>query len=126
MNNSLFKPGIRLSQKFTIQDKELASSLFHNDINFVSTSSLVHRMEETTVNLLKENLPKNLITISVEINIKHTIKVKKDEEITCSVHLKFAEANQLFFDFAFFNTEKEIVAIGAHERKIVDKQQFSH
>ncbi len=125
MNNSLFKPGIRLSEKFKIQEKELASILFHNDILFITTSALVLRMEETTVNLLKDKLPEDLITISVEINIKHILKAHKGEELTCSVHLKFAEGNQLFFDFAFFNKDNEIVAIGAHERKIIEKHQFS-
>ncbi len=124
MKDTIFKPGIRHTHQFTVNEKELASSLFHNDINYITTSSLILRMEQTTIELLKEKLPEDMISISVEINAKHILKAKLNEELTCSVHLKFAEDNKLFFDFAFFNKGKELIAIGAHERKIISKNQF--
>ncbi len=124
MKDTIFKPGIRNSQQFTVQQEELASSLFQNDIEYITTSSLLLRMEQTTVDMLKEKLPEDMITISVEINAKHILKAKLYDELICSIHLKFAEDNKLFFDFAFFNSDKEIIAIGAHERKIVKKTEF--
>ncbi|MCW3787031.1 thioesterase family protein [Plebeiibacterium sediminum] len=118
------KQGIHHSKEFIIKREELASFLKTGDMDFVATPSLIVFMEQVVCELVHERIPPEYTSISAEINIKHLIPVNIDSTITCSAHLKFVDQEKLFFDFAFFNNEKDIVAIGAHERFIVLKSKF--
>jgi len=118
-------PGIQNTEKSKVTHEQLASELKTGDIPFIATPALIIFMEKVVCNLIHNKLPNGLTSVSVEINIKHMIPVEEGAEISCSVHLKFAEEGKLFFDFAIFNSDKDIVAIGAHERIIVAKEGFS-
>ncbi len=118
------KKGIQHSKDFIIKKEELASFLKTGDMDYVATPSLIVFMEQVICELVHERIPPEYTSISAEINIKHLIPVSINTSITCSAHLKFIDQEKLFFDFAFFNKEKDIVAIGAHERFIVIKNKF--
>ena len=118
------KPGLHLSHKFIIEEKDLASALKTGDVPYVATPSLIILMEKVICDMLHERLGDQYTSVSAEINIKHILPLQTGEEVTCSVHLKFAEENKLFFDFAFFNVEEDIAAIGAHERIIVNRIEY--
>ncbi|MCW3804866.1 thioesterase family protein [Plebeiibacterium marinum] len=118
------KPGIQHSKDYTIQNEDLASSLKTGDIEYVATPSLIIFMEKTICEFIHERIPPEYTSVSAEINIKHMEPMALGEEIKCTIHLKFVEKEKLFFDFALFNKNKDIVAIGAHERFIVLKHQF--
>jgi predicted thioesterase len=118
------KPGIQESRKYTIKNSDLASTLKTGDIPYVATPSLIILMEQVICDFIHNKMPSEYTSVSAEINIKHLIPLAERETITCSVHLKFVEDDKLFFDFALFNEDKEIVAIGAHERFIVIKDKF--
>lgn len=116
--------GIQLSEKSKVTEVQLSSSIDTGDIPYISASSLIMKMEQVACNLIHQKLPENHTTISIEINFKQTIPIKLNEEITCSVHLKFIDEDKLFFDFALFNQSNNIIAIGAHEREIINKNEY--
>jgi len=123
MKNSL-NPGLHISEKHFITKNELTTTLQSGDLPIAATPALIIIMEQVACKLIHKRISTDFTTISAEINIKHMLKIAEGDEITCSVHLKFAEDQKLFFDFAIFNTNKDIAAIGAHERFIVKKQDF--
>ncbi len=118
------KQGIQHSKDFIVKNVDLASFLKTGDIDYVATPTLIVFMEKVICELIHDRIPPEYTSVSAEINIKHLLPIGLDQKVLCSVHLKFVEEDKLFFDFAFFNDEKEIVAIGAHERFIVLKDQF--
>ncbi len=124
MENFL-KPGIKGSERYTISHNDLASTLKTGEIAYAATPALIILMEKTICNVIQERIPTQYTSVSAEINIKHLIPLAEGDEVNCSVHLKFVEENKLFFDFAIFNDQKDIAAIGAHERFLVNKEEFS-
>ncbi|SMO44996.1 Predicted thioesterase [Saccharicrinis carchari] len=123
MTHSL-SPGLNLSQKYTITEQDLASTLKTSQVAYASTPSLIVLIEKVICTLIQDLIGKEKTTVSAEINMKHLIPMAAGEEVTCSVHLKFVEGNKLFFDFALFTTDEDVVAIGAHERAIVKKDEY--
>ncbi len=118
------KPGLHLSKKYSISEKDLASTLQTGDVPYAATPSLIIIMEKVICEMLQERLNEAYTTVSAEINVKHMLSLLKGEQATCSVHLKFVEDSKLFFDFAIFNLNEDVVAIGAHERVIVKKEEY--
>jgi predicted thioesterase len=118
------KPGIHLSEKHVIQNNELAIIQQTGNVSFASTPSLIILMEQVICKLIHDQIPPEFTSVSAEINIKHLMAIPEGTEIMCSVHLKYVDEKKLFFDFAIFNEKKDIVAIGAHERCVVEKKLF--
>lgn len=117
-------PGLNLTQTYTIGEEDLASNLKTSRVAYASTASLIIMMEKSIGVMLNDLIGKDFTTVSAEINIKHITPVPAGTEISCSVHLKFIDENKLFFDFAVFDKEEEMLAIGAHERAIVKVVEF--
>ena len=117
--NSKLTPGLRLSQTYTIGEQDLASTLKTSLVNYASTTSLIILTEKVICDLISVLIGHEYTTVSAEINVKHLIPIALGVELTCSVYLKFVDNNNLFFDFAIFNKQEDMVAIGAHERVIV-------
>ncbi len=118
------KPGLHHSDNHTLKEKELASTVKIGNVDVVTTPALIVLLEQVICNIIHERIPPEYTTVSAEINIKHLIPVFKNAEVTCSIHLKFVEKEKLFFDFAIFDTNKDIIAIGAHERYVIAKNKF--
>ncbi len=122
--NQYLKQGFQHSKEFVVKKEELASNLKTGDIEYIATPSLIIFMEKVICELIHERIPEMYTSVSAEINIKHLLPIGINEKVSCSVHLKFIEGEKLFFDFAFFKDNKDIIAIGAHERFIVKKDEF--
>lgn len=117
--NKKLTPGLSLSQKYTIGEQDLGSTLKTSQVAYASTPSLIIQTERVICTLLEDLIDPEYTTVSAEINVKHLIPIAAGVELTCSVYLKFVDHDNLFFDFAIFNNEEDLVAIGAHERVIV-------
>ncbi len=123
MNNKL-TPGLSLSQKYIIGEQDLASTLKTSLVAYASTASLITLTEKVICALIEDLIGIEYTTVSAEINVKHLIPIAVGVELTCSIYLKFVDNDNLFFDFAIFNREEDIVAIGAHERVIVKIDEY--
>lgn len=123
MNNKL-TPGLSLSQKYTIGEQDLASTLKTSLVAYASTASLITLTEKVICALIEDLIGIEYTTVSAEINVKHLIPIAVGVELTCSIYLKFVDNDNLFFDFAIFNNDEDIVAIGAHERVIVKIDEY--
>ncbi|MGQ1784657.1 thioesterase family protein [Saccharicrinis sp. GN24d3] len=118
------KPGLHHSKNFHISEHDLASTLQTGDVPYAATPSLIILMERVICEMIAGRIPENYTCVSAEINVKHLMPVSAGDEILCSVHLKFSEESKLFFDFAIFNLNDDIIAIGAHERVLVKKDEY--
>ncbi len=118
------KPGLHLSKKYSIEDKDTVINLKTGDVHQAATPSLIILLEKVIYEMISERISDQFTTISAEINMKHLLPLCVGENVTCSVHLKFAEDNKLFFDFAVFNFDEDIAAIGAHERILIKKEEI--
>ncbi|WP_066627349.1 thioesterase family protein [Labilibacter marinus] len=118
------KSGLHQSTKVVINQRDLATSLETGEVPYAATPSLIIIMEKVICEMIHPEIPEGYTTVSAEINVKHLLPLAHNDHATCSIHLKFVEDTKLFFDFAIFNTDEDIVAIGAHERFIVNKSEY--
>lgn len=118
------KEGMTHSVETRITNIDLADFLGTAKVQVLSTSSLIRFMEKAAFSMLKEYIPAGFASVSTEINIKHLLPTYQNVRIKCNVHLKFIDGNKLFFDIAVVNEADDLVARGAHERRIVNVEKF--
>ncbi|MDR2928350.1 MAG: hypothetical protein LBV41_09175 [Cytophagaceae bacterium] len=116
--------GIRLTLEKRVEEKELAADMETSDVPVLSTSALISFLEKAVTKLIDPYLPECSVAVSIEINMRHLKPVGLKELIRCTVHLKYVEKNRLFFDVVILNECHEQVAMGAHCRQIVNKDDF--
>ncbi len=112
--------GLTHTLSMRVTEADIADTLGTAKVRVMSTSTLIRFMEKTVFELVKDRIPQGFASVSVEINIKHLKPIKKETLLRCNVHLKYIDNNKLFFDVAVLDQNKEQVALGAHERRIVN------
>lgn len=123
MRNSL-KQGMNISLDKTITADLIAANQNLGPIEYVSTPSLILLMEQACNELIDAHLSQVHTSICAEINIKHLKPCGVGTKVNTSVHLKYIDEEKLFFDFVILDLDKEVIAIGAHERVIVNKNNL--
>ena len=124
MSSNKIEEGLRLTLETRVTAEDLAVNIGTSSVPVLSTSALIRLMEKAVTSLIKPYLPDGKETVSSEINIKHFKPVGENALIRCMVHLKFYEKNKLYFDVAILDQNHDEVAIGAHNRYLVDKIEF--
>jgi len=116
--------GIQLSVEHIVEKAELASSTGTGQVNVLATSAMISIMEKTCVDLIASGMPEGCDSVSAEMNVKHLNPVKEGDTIICRAHLKFIDINKLFFDVVVLDTKHNTIGLGAHERFVVEHDQF--
>ncbi len=114
------KEGLMHSIEMRVGQNDLADNLGTAKVQVLSTSALIQFMERAVFALIKDYIPDGYATVSAEINIKHLKPATIGTLIRCIVHLKFVDDCKLFFDVAVLDELHDTVALGAHERRIVN------
>ncbi|MCU4176127.1 thioesterase family protein [Carboxylicivirga sp. N1Y90] len=127
-NNSKFDlyiaKGIILEKNIVVEKKDLATTLGTGRVPYLSTAAMIVFMEQCCVELIEPNLINGVDSLSVEMNVKHFHPVAEGESIKCKAHLKFIDERKLFFDVAVLNSTGKSIGIGAHERYLIDHDEF--
>jgi len=124
MSTNQIQEGLRLTLEKRVDADDLAINLGTANVAVLSTSALIFFMEKAVTTLIAPYLPHGMETVSSEINIRHFKPVGQGELIRCIVHLKFVDHNKLFFDVAVLDENHDEVAIGAHGRYLIKKEDF--
>lgn len=120
----LLNEGIQLSVEHVVEKSQLAATIGTGQVNVLATSAMIAIMEKTCVELIASGMPEGCDSVSAEMNVKHLNPVKEGETIICKAHLKFIDVNKLFFDVVVLNAKHQTIGLGAHERFVVDHDQF--
>ncbi len=120
MSDKKIQEGLRHTVTKKISDKDLASKVGTSKRDYLSTSALILFIEQSISSFIEPYLSKDETTVSSEINIKHFRPAFENENIRCTVHLKYIDNQKLFFNVAVLNEKHQEVAIGAHSRIIID------
>ena len=92
-------------------------------IDVFATPAMVGLMENTAHTSVQEFLPQGMVTVGIEINVKHIKATPLGMKVKCNSVLEKVEGKRLFFNVEAFD---EVGKIGeaTHIRYIVDAVKF--
>ncbi|MFA6201158.1 MAG: thioesterase family protein [Bacteroidales bacterium] len=92
-------------------------------IDVFATPAMVGLMENTAHTSIQEFLPQGMVTVGIEINVKHIKATPLGMKVTCNSILEKVEGKRFFFNIEAFD---EVGKIGEanHIRYIVDAVKF--
>ncbi|TAJ14761.1 hypothetical protein DMA11_04300 [Marinilabiliaceae bacterium JC017] len=122
---SEIKEGLQISKEKVVKNHDLASTMCTGKVEVLATPAMIAFMEQCCVALVEPLLPEGYDSVSVEMNVKHVGAAKEGVRLKCNVHLKYRDNNKLFFDVAIMDENHQKIGIGAHERYIVNHQEFT-
>ncbi len=119
------KANTHFELEMRVHAEDLASLKKTSQIAALSTPATTLFIEQTCIALLNDKLPIGTDSISIEMNIKHLVPIKEGAVITCKARLKYIDGYKLFFDVVITDSTQVSYVIGAHERYIVDIDQYT-
>jgi predicted thioesterase len=119
------KEGKTLTLHYQVELTDLASFIGTGKVDVLATPAMITFMEQTCVTLIEDLLPEGCDTVSVEMNVKHIGAVPIGKTIKCNAHLKYVDGKKLFFDVAVVDENHKKIGIGAHERYIIQHDEFT-
>lgn len=115
--------GVKGEQTLFVNETNTAKAYGSGLIEVFATPAMVGLMENTAHTSVQEFLPQGMVTVGIEINVKHIKATPLGMKVICNSVLEKVEGKRLFFNVEAFD---EIGKIGEanHTRYIVDAVKF--
>jgi len=115
--------GLELTKEYIVRSEDTAKFLGSGDVEVLSTPAMIAYMERTALEAVQSNLPRNLTTVGIRVDVKHLRPAPKGGKIRVTAKLIQQDRRKLGFEVkAFWN--EELIGEGIHERFIVDRERF--
>ncbi len=115
--------GIKGIKKIKVEDKDTAARYGSGLIEVFATPAMIGLMETTAQLSVQEYLPKGMITLGIEVNVKHLKATPVGMNVSCETILTKIDGKKLTFDVKATDEVGEI-GNGTHIRYIVDAEKF--
>lgn len=115
--------GVKGEQIVLVNETNTAKAYGSGLIDVFATPAMVGLMENTAHTSVQEFLPQGMVTVGIEINVKHIKATPLGMKVKCNSVLEKIEGKRLFFNVEAFD---EVGKIGEanHIRYIVDAIKF--
>ena len=115
--------GVKGEQIVFVNETNTAKAYGSGLIDVFATPAMVGLMENTAHTSIQEFLPQGMVTVGIEINVKHIKATPLGMKVICNSVLEKVEGKRLFFNIEAFD---EVGKIGEanHIRYIVDAVKF--
>lgn len=115
--------GVKGEQIVFVNETNTAKAYGSGLIDVFATPAMVGLMENTAHTSVQKFLPQGMVTVGIEINVKHIKATPLGMKIRCNSVLEKVEGKRLFFNVEAFD---EVGKIGEanHIRYIVDAIKF--
>lgn len=115
--------GIKGIKKIKVEDKDTAARYGSGLIEVFATPAMIGLMETTAQLSVQEYLPKGMITLGIEVNVKHLKATPVGMNVSCETILTKIDGKKLTFEVKATDEVGEI-GNGTHIRYIVDAAKF--
>lgn len=114
---------VKGEQTLFVNETNTAKAYGSGLIDVFATPAMVGLMENTAHSSVQEFLPQGMVTVGIEINVKHIKATPLGMKVICNSVLEKVEGKRLFFNVEAFD---EVGKIGeaTHIRYIVDAIKF--
>ena len=100
-----------------------ALALGSGSLNVLATPALIRLIEMAAAQLVEKNLPPELTSVGIALDIKHTAPTPLGMNFRADVKIVVVNGRKIVFEAVAFDERGEI-GHGSHERFIVDRTKF--
>lgn len=120
-----FNPGESREETFTVEDHHTAYHIGSGDSRVLSTPSMISFMEQVSHRLLAEKLPDDLLSVGIEVNIRHLAATPVHSRVIVRAELLEIHKNRFLFHVEAHD-QVEKIGEGTHRRAVVELAWFEN
>jgi len=106
-----------------VTEKNTALALQSGSLKVLATPEMIRLIEVAAAELLEKNLPPELTSVGISIEVKHNAPTPVSMKFRVEVKIVSVDGRKIIFDAVAFDERGEI-GRGRHERFIVDRKKF--
>lgn len=121
--SSIYARGQNREEIFQVEKEHTAYHIGSGESRVLSTPSMISFMEQVAHRLLEENLPEDLLSVGIRVNIQHLAATPVGAKVRVQAVVKDIEGRRVGFEVTA-RDEQETIGAGYHQRAVVDADRF--
>ena len=106
-----------------VAEKDTALAVGSGSLKVLATPVMLALIEQAAAELVEENLPAELTSVGISINVKHVAPTPVGMTIRAEAEVVEIDGRKIIFEVAAYDDGGEI-GTGRHERFIVEREKF--
>ena len=106
-----------------VTEKNTAVAFGSGSLKVFATPALIRLIERAAAELVEKNLPRELTSVGIALNVKHTAPTPLGMKVRAEVKIISVDGRKIIFEVISSDARGEI-GRGTHERFIVDREKF--
>ena len=106
-----------------VTEKNMAVALGSGSLKVFATPALIRLIESAAAELVEKNLPRELTSVGIALNVRHTAPTPLGMKVRAEVKIISVDGRKIIFEVTASDARGEI-GRGTHERFIVDREKF--
>ena len=115
--------GLSDSRENSVTAENTARALKSGSLDVLATPEMIRLVEETAAALVEKNLPHDLTSVGISLNVKHTAPTPVGMKFRAEVKIVSVDGRKIVLEVAAFDESGQI-GNGVHERFVVDAKKF--
>ena len=115
--------GLSAARESSVTEKNTALALKSGSLKVLATPEMIRLIEETSAELVEQNLPRELTSVGISLNVKHTAPTPVGMKFRAEAKIVSVDGRKIVLDVAAVD-ERGQIGNGTHERFIVDRKKF--
>ena len=115
--------GLTAERESCVTEKNTAFALKSGSLKVLATPEMIRLIEEISAELVEKNLPPELTSVGISLDIKHTAPTPVSMKFRAESKIISVDGRKIVLEVAAFD-ERGQIGHGVHERFIVDKNKF--
>jgi len=115
--------GLTNAAEDSVTTENTALALGSGSLKVFATPALIRLIERAAAELVEKNIPPELTSVGISLNVKHTAPTPRGMTVRADVKIVSVDGRKLVFE-AVACDERGEIGRGTHERFIVEKAKF--
>jgi len=107
----------------TVTDKETAMAMGSGRVQVYATPAMIAQMESAAVSAVDPYLPDGMISVGIEIDVRHVAATPVGENITAMAEITRIDGKTVHLEVRVWD-ERELIGMGKHSRYLIDAEEF--
>ncbi|MFO8036028.1 MAG: thioesterase family protein [Anaerolineales bacterium] len=121
--STIYQIGQTREETFTVEGKHTAYHIGSGDSRVLSTPSMISFMEQVSHRLLGEKIPQGVISVGIQVDIKHLAATPVGATVRVKTELAEIRGSRVLFQVTAWD-EEEKIGTGQHWRAVIEEERF--